>query len=81
MTDEVSTTRKVGGVGNVYNVFDTTPTSTLNIKYSSIKRLTKRIMGNSVNLLQILSMVLAVRILGLEDQNKYADAFNYSVPF
>ncbi len=32
----VSTTRRVGGVGNVYNVFDTT-NSQKQIKYSSIQ--------------------------------------------
>ncbi len=58
--------RRVGGVGNVYNVFDTTPTSQKqNVKYSINHRINEVNIVNSVQpFTDFIGMVLAVRDFG-----------------
>ncbi len=77
MTDEGLNREELGVSETFITVFDTTPTSQKqNIKYSSIKLINEVNIVNSVQPLQILSMVLVVRIgLTTEDQTKHADAF------
>ncbi len=80
-----STTRRVGGVGNVITVLDTTPTKSRagNIKYSSIKLINAEVnIVNSVQPFTDLSMVIAVRILGLQrkTKTKHADALSIIIP-
>ncbi len=84
MTDEVSTTRRVG-VSETFNAFDTTPTSQkaeYKIGAHQSNPINEVNIVNQSNLLQILSMVLAVRILGLQrkTKTKHADASTIIIP-
>ncbi len=84
MTDEVPTPREeLGGVRNVFITFLILPPTSQkqNIKYSSIKLINEVNIVNSVQPLQILSMVLAVRILATtEDQNQARRRFQLVIP-